>query len=259
MEKRVKTKIKSVKKSKSKSKKSKKTKKEPIIELKNLWKTYHLGKVPVHALKSVDLKIYPGDFVIILGSSGSGKSTMMNMIGALDVPTKGKILLNGKDTSKFEESDLAQIRGQKVGFVFQQFNLMPVLSALQNVSMPMMFQDVPEEERLERAEKLLKMVGLEDRMTHRPTELSGGEQQRVAIARALSNDTEVLLADEPTGNLDSKTGKQIMHLISKLHKENGKTIVLVTHDINLVKYAHRTVKLKDGKVVMDNHHKPVKI
>jgi putative ABC transport system ATP-binding protein len=234
----------------------KKEQRPPILELKSLWKTYHLGNVPVHALKGIDLKIYEGDFIIILGKSGSGKSTMMNMIGALDTPTKGKIYLDGKDISEFSESDLAQVRGQKIGFVFQQFNLMPVLSAVENVSLPMMFQNVPAGEREKRAKQILNTVGLGKRMTHRPTELSGGEQQRVAIARALANDTDVILADEPTGNLDTNTGVQIMQLLAKLHKEQKKTIILVTHDVNLVKYAHRTIYLKDGLIIKDNHHKP---
>ena len=228
----------------------------PIIELQNLWKTYHLGEVPINALKGINIKVYRGDFIIILGKSGSGKSTLMNMIGALDIPTRGKIFLDGKDISHFDESTLAQVRGRKIGFVFQQFNLMPVLSASENVSLPMLFQDKSSHERKKRAEELLKLVGLEKRGKHRPAELSGGEQQRVAIARALANDTDIILADEPTGNLDSNTGLQIMTLLSKLHHEQGKTIILVTHDVNLVKYAHRTIYLKDGVVVSDNHHKP---
>ena len=233
-----------------------KQKKEPIIELTNVWKTYNRGKVPIHALKGIDLKIYAGDFVVILGKSGSGKSTLMNMIGVLDTPTKGKIFLDGDDIKTFSESSLAQVRGNKIGFVFQQFNLMPILSAVENVAMPMFFQGIPSSSRTKRSEELLKIVGLGKRMYHKPTELSGGEQQRVAIARALSNDTEIILADEPTGNLDSNTGKQIMELLSKLHKKNKKTIILVTHDINLVRYAHRTIYLKDGVITSDNHKKP---
>ncbi|HJX50542.1 MAG TPA: ABC transporter ATP-binding protein, partial [Candidatus Nanoarchaeia archaeon] len=205
--------------------------------------------------KGVNLKVYPGDFMIVLGKSGSGKSTLMNMIGALDIPTKGSIFLDGKNILHFHESDLAQIRGQKIGFIFQQFNLMPILSAKENVALPMLFQNIPSDVRRRRAEELLTLVGLEKRMNHKPTEMSGGEQQRVAIARALANDTEVILADEPTGNLDSKTGEQIMELLNKLHKEEGKTIILVTHDINLIKYAHRTIYLKDGLIIKDNHHK----
>jgi putative ABC transport system ATP-binding protein len=233
-----------------------KQKRQPIIELQRVWKTYNRGKVPVHALKGVDLKIYEGDFVVILGKSGSGKSTLMNMIGVLDTSTKGKIFLNGEDIKKFSESDLAQVRGDQIGFVFQQFNLMPILSAVENVSLPMFFQDVPSDSRIKRSEELLTIVGLKKRMHHKPTELSGGEQQRVAIARALSNDPSIILADEPTGNLDSNTGKQIMELLSKLHKKEKKTIILVTHDINLIKYAHRTIYLKDGIITSDNHKKP---
>lgn len=234
----------------------KKEKGVPIIELQNLWKTYHLGEVPVNALKGINIKVYRGDFIIILGKSGSGKSTLMNMVGALDIPTRGKIFLDGKDILHFNESTLAQVRGKKIGFVFQQFNLMPVLSASENISLPMLFQNTSAKERRQRAEELLKIVGLEKRGHHRPTELSGGEQQRVAIARALANDSEIILADEPTGNLDSKTGLQIMNLLKKLHEEQGKTIILVTHDVNLIKYAHRTIYLKDGLVISDNHHKP---
>ncbi|RLG11088.1 lipoprotein-releasing system ATP-binding protein LolD [Candidatus Pacearchaeota archaeon] len=230
-------------------------KKEPLIELKNIKKTYHLGKVPLDALKGINLKVYPQDFIIILGKSGSGKSTLMNMIGALDSPTHGKIFLNGKDIFHFNESALAQLRGQKIGFVFQQFNLMPILNASQNVSLPMMFQNIPSNERENRGKELLKLVGLENRMNHKPAELSGGEQQRVAVARSLANDPEVILADEPTGNLDSKTGRQIMELLKKLHEKKKKTIILVTHDINLIKYAHRTIYLKDGMIIKDNHHR----
>ncbi len=232
----------------------KKTEK-PVIELKNLWKTYSLGNVPLHALKGVNLKIYKGEFLVVLGKSGSGKSTMMHMIGALDTPTKGAILLDGKDISELNESALAQIRGKKIGFVFQQFNLMPILDAMQNVALPMLFQNIDLETREKRAKDLLTLVGLGKRMVHKPTELSGGEQQRVAIARALSNDPEVILADEPTGNLDSNTGKQIMQLLLKLHKEEKKTIILVTHDVNLVKYAYRTIYLKDGVIIKDTNHK----
>ncbi len=229
---------------------------QPILELKNVWKTYHLGEVPVHALRGIGLKIYKGDFAVILGKSGSGKSTLMNMVGALDTPSKGKIFLDGHDIKSFSESSLAQVRGSTIGFVFQQFNLMPILSAVENVALPMMFQGVSSVNRIKRSEELLSLVGLGKRMYHKPTELSGGEQQRVAIARALANDTAIILADEPTGNLDTNTGKQIMELLSALHKKDNKTIILVTHDINLVKYAHRTIYLKDGVITSDNHHKP---
>ena len=226
---------------------------KPVIELRNVWKTYKLGKIPVHALSGVDLKIHKGEFMTVLGASGSGKSTLMNMIGALDVPSKGYIYLDGKDISKLGESTLAQIRGKKIGFVFQQFNLIPILDAVQNVALPMLFQDVPEKD--EKARKLLELVGLKERMEHKPTELSGGEQQRVAIARALANDPDVILADEPTGNLDSNTGKQIMELIGRLQKEEKKTVIMVTHDINLIKYTHRTIYLKDGKIIKDGEGK----
>ena len=173
------------------------------------------------------------------------------MVGALDVPTKGSVHLDGHDIAKFDESELAQIRGRKIGFVFQQFNLVPVLTAAHNVALPMLFQDVEAEERERKAREILGLVGLGERVDHRPTELSGGEQQRVAIARALANDPEMILADEPTGNLDSKTGEQIMNLLIDLHLKHKKTIVLVTHDINLVKHAHRVIHLKDGKVIKD--------
>jgi putative ABC transport system ATP-binding protein len=227
------------------------TKSYPIISLKKVWKTYEMGKTQVNALRGIDLEIQKGDFIVILGKSGSGKSTLMNMIGALDVPSKGHVFLDNKDIANFSESELSQLRGKKIGFVFQKFNLMPVLSASQNVSLPMIFQEVDAYEREKISKELLTTVGLGERTTHKPTELSGGEQQRVAIARALANDPEVILADEPTGNLDSKTGIQIMNLIKKLHKEKKKTIILVTHDHNLVKYAHRTIYLKDGQVIKE--------
>lgn len=221
-------------------------KKEPVIRLENVWKTYQVGDVKVEALRGVSISIIAREFVAITGASGSGKSTMMNMVGALDVPTRGTIYLDGKDISKMHESDLAEIRGKKIGFVFQQFNLISTLTALENVMLPMEFQD--EENARESAVKFLNLVGLSDRMNHKPKELSGGQQQRVAIARALSNDPEVILADEPTGNLDSKTGKEIMDLFKKLHKQ-GKTVILITHDLNLVRYGERIIKLADGKVM----------
>jgi putative ABC transport system ATP-binding protein len=219
---------------------------EPVIYLENIWKIYQLGDVRVEAIRGVTISIKQGEFVAITGPSGSGKSTMMNMVGALDVPTKGAIYLDGKDISKMDESNLAGIRGRKIGFVFQQFNLISTLTALENVMLPLEFQDSDNSE--EKAIKALELVGLKDRMNHKPKELSGGQQQRVAIARALSNDPEVILADEPTGNLDSKTGKEIMGLFKNLHKQ-GKTIVLITHDLNLVNYGERVIKLVDGRVV----------
>ncbi len=226
-------------------------KEKPIIELKDVKKIYRMGDVDVPALNGVSLKVMRGEFITIMGPSGSGKSTLMNMVGCLDVPTYGTIMLDDKDISKMSESGLAQIRGKKIGFVFQKFNLLQTLSALENVTIPMMFQNVNESERNERALELLDMVGLRDRAYHKPSELSGGQQQRVAIARSLSNDPDVILADEPTGNLDTKTGNDIMGMLSKLHKE-GKTIIMVTHDSDVAKQAKRIVLIKDGMVV-SNH------
>jgi len=207
-----------------------------------------MGDSIVKALAGVDLEIKKGDFVAIVGPSGSGKSTMMNMVGALDIATEGDIFLGDVNIEHLHESDLAQIRGKRIGFIFQTFNLIPTLTALENVMIPMMFQGVPKDERIERGEKLMKDVGLEDRMSHLPGELSGGQRQRVAIARALANDPEIILADEPTGNLDSKTGKEIIEMFIKLNKQ-GKTIIVVTHDEEIAKKAKRIVKLKDGRVV----------
>ncbi len=219
-----------------------------IIELRNVCKRYKMGETIVKALDDVEVKIKKGDFAIIIGPSGSGKSTMMNMVGALDLATLGEIYLDEQDIEKMEESELAQIRGKKIGFVFQTFNLIPTLTAIENIAMPMMFQGVPRNEQIERAEEILKSVKLTHRRNHFPNELSGGERQRVAVGRALANDPEVILADEPTGNLDSKTGLEIMNLFKELHKE-GKTIILVTHDLNLIKYGNKIIKLKDGKIV----------
>ncbi len=221
--------------------------KKKIIKLIELWKIYKRGKIEVPALKNINLDIYQGDFVAILGPSGSGKSTFLNSIGSLDVPTKGILELEDINISSLNESGLAQIRGKKIGFIFQQFNLINTISALENVTLPMIFQNVPEHQRTKRATELLTSFGLKDRLHHKPTELSGGEQQRVAIARALANDPEIVVADEPTGNLDSKTGLNIMEFLKNLNK-NGKTIILVTHDQSLIKYAKRTVYLRDGEI-----------
>ena len=207
-----------------------------------------MGKVKVNALRGLNLEIRKGEFVAIMGPSGSGKSTAVNMVGALDIPTKGKIYLEKHDISKLPESDLAQIRGKKIGFIFQQFNLINTLRALENVTLPMIFQDIGRDERLETGKNLLQMVGLQERINHKPTELSGGEQQRVAIARSLANDPEVVLADEPTGNLDSKTGQMVIKFLEGLNKK-GKTIIMVTHDTNVAKHAHRIEFLKDGKII----------
>ncbi len=218
-----------------------------IIELKNLAKHYAMGENIVKALDGIDVEIKKGDFIAIIGPSGSGKSTMMNMVGALDLATEGEIFLDDENIENLEESELAQIRGRKIGFVFQTFNLIPTLTALENVMLPMTFQEVGREEKLERAEEILKKVGLEHRKNHFSNELSGGEMQRVAIARALANNPEVILADEPTGNLDSKTGKEIMKIFTDLNKK-GKTIILVTHDLDLTKYATKVLRLRDGKI-----------
>jgi len=219
-----------------------------IIKLEDVWKVYRIGEVSVNALSGLSLDVRRGEFVAILGPSGSGKSTAMNMVGCLDVPTKGRILLDGKDISHLSESTLAQIRGRKIGFIFQTFNLINTLTAIENVMLPMIFQGVERGKRTSKATELLNMVELGDRLNHKPTELSGGQQQRVAIARALCNDPEVILADEPTGNLDSKTGTIVMDYLQRLHKE-GKTIVMVTHDPTRSKYADRVIYLKDGIVV----------
>jgi putative ABC transport system ATP-binding protein len=222
--------------------------KREVIRLKRVSKIYDMGETKVNALQNFEIAIKEGEFVAIMGPSGSGKSTCMNMVGSLDTPTHGEIYLDGNNISTLHESDLAQIRGKKIGFIFQSFNLIPNLTTKGNVMLPMMFQGVDEVERNERAEKYLKLVGLEERMDHYPNQLSGGQQQRVAIARALANDPEVILADEPTGNLDSKTGEIVMEFLDKLHKE-GKTIIMVTHDAELAEeHAEVIYWLKDGKL-----------
>ncbi|MDP2628684.1 MAG: ABC transporter ATP-binding protein [Nanoarchaeota archaeon] len=225
-----------------------------IIKLDNVEKHYQMGESIVKALDGVDVTINKGDFVVIIGPSGSGKSTMMNMVGALDLATKGEIFLEGQDIEHLEESDLAQIRGRKIGFVFQTFNLIPTLTALGNITLPMIFQGLSDEERNIRGEKILQDVKLSHRKNHLPNELSGGERQRVAIGRALANNPEVILADEPTGNLDSKTGLEIMGLFQDLNKK-GKTIILVTHDLSLVKYATKVLKIRDGKIEHETRSK----
>lgn len=221
---------------------------QEIIRLDNVSKNYEMGNETVKAACDINLEIKKGDFVAIVGPSGSGKSTMMNLVGALDLATKGDIFLDKIDIEHLDESDLAQIRGKKIGFVFQTFNLIPTLTAVENVSLPMMFQGIGKDEREERAKKLLEQVRLGHRLNHLPSELSGGERQRVAIARALANDPEVILADEPTGNLDSKTGQEIMDMFIKLNRE-GKTIIMVTHDHELAKKARKIVRLRDGSIV----------
>src|SRR3989344_4467044 len=219
-----------------------------LIELKNVSKFYRMGDNIVKALDGIDLIVEKGDFVAIMGPSGSGKSTCMNLTGSLDLATKGEIYLDGVNIETLEESELAQIRGQKIGFIFQSFNLIPNLTALENVALPMMFQSLEREEREEKAKKMLEKVGLGDRLDHYPNQLSGGQQQRVAIARALANDPEIILADEPTGNLDTKTGENVIKFLKKLN-EDGKTIILVTHDSELaLKHAQRIYWMKDGRI-----------
>ncbi len=220
----------------------------PIIELNGVCKHYQMGKNIVRAICNVDLSVKKGDFIAIMGPSGSGKSTLMNLVGALDVPTSGTIKLDGQDISKLSESELARLRGKKIGFVFQQFNLIKNLTALENVMLPMTFQGASFEERRKRASFLLSEIGLGDRMNHTPNELSGGQQQRVAIARALANDPEVILADEPTGNLDTKSGENVMDILIKLHKLK-KTVVMVTHDPDIAEHAETVVMLRDGKII----------
>jgi putative ABC transport system ATP-binding protein len=222
----------------------------PIIETQNLWKTYVMGAEEIHALRGVDLGIERGEYVAIMGPSGSGKSTLMNLIGCLDTPTKGSYLLNGKQVSQMNDNELARIRNEEIGFVFQTFNLLPRASALHNVELPLVYAGVPSKERQERAREALRKVELENRMDHKPNELSGGQRQRVAIARALVNNPSILLADEPTGNLDTKTGVEIMSLFERLH-DTGNTIVLVTHEADIAAHAHRVVHIRDGRVEKD--------
>jgi putative ABC transport system ATP-binding protein len=218
-----------------------------ILHLNNVCKTYSLGEETVSAVRNANIRINKGDFIAIMGPSGSGKSTLMNLVGVLDIPSKGEIFLEQHNIAKLSESDLAQIRGKKIGFIFQQFNLIGTLTAKENVMLPMMFQNIPFEEREKRALMLLNQMGLKDRSDHKPGELSGGQQQRVAIARSLANDPDVILADEPTGNLDSKTGHEIMLLLKDLNKK-GKTIIMVTHDMNVAKEARKIIHIVDGEI-----------
>jgi len=224
---------------------------EPIIKLENVWRVYQLGKVELIALREINLEIAPGDFVTIIGRSGSGKSTLLNMIGLLDSPTQGRVIVKGKDAALLGEDQLSELRGKTIGFVFQEFNLLPHLTALENVALPMIFQNIPEKAREKKAKDLLISVGLKDRIFHQPAELSGGERQRVAIARAFANNPELVIADEPTGNLDSATGKVIMELLTNFHKKEGKTIIVVTHDPNIASYSKKIINLIDGQVVIN--------
>jgi putative ABC transport system ATP-binding protein len=221
-----------------------------LIETHDLWKTYVMGDEEIHALRGVSVQIDRGEYVAIMGPSGSGKSTLMNLIGCLDTPSKGSYLLNGKQVSQMNDNELARIRNQEIGFVFQTFNLLPRASALHNVELPLVYAGVAAKDRQERAKQALEKVELTPRMNHRPNELSGGQRQRVAIARALVNNPSILLADEPTGNLDSKTGAEIMALFARLHQA-GNTIVLVTHEADVAAFAHRTLHLRDGQIEKD--------
>jgi putative ABC transport system ATP-binding protein len=221
-----------------------------LIETQDLWKTYTMGEEEIHALRGVSIQLERGEYVAIMGPSGSGKSTLMNLIGCLDTPSKGSYLLNGKQVSQMNDHELARIRNEEIGFVFQTFNLLPRATALRNVELPLVYAGVASREREARAREALEKVELIPRMNHRPNELSGGQRQRVAIARALVNNPSILLADEPTGNLDSKTGHEIMGVFERLHKA-GNTIVLVTHEADVAAFAYRTIHIRDGQVEHD--------
>lgn len=221
----------------------------PVVKTVNIEKTYRLGEVRVHALRGVNIDVSRGEFLAIMGPSGSGKTTLLNIIGALDKPTKGKVYVEDEDITVFREKDLTNLRRHKIGFVFQFYNLIPVLTAFENVELPMLIAGVPKKERETRAKELLRMVGLEDRAEHRPDELSGGEQQRVAIARALANRPSIILADEPTGDLDSKTGLEVMKIFKNLAKREGVTVIVVTHDPVVTRMADRVLQMRDGIIV----------
>lgn len=227
----------------------------PIISLNNIQKTYSIGQVIVNALQGINLKINKNEFVVIMGASGSGKTTLMNIIGCLDTPTNGEYYLNNQLVSGLSDDELAGIKNKEVGFIFQTFYLLPRYNALENVMLPLIYAGVNKNDRIARAEAMLEIVGLKDRMHHKPNELSGGQRQRVAIARALINNPSIILADEPTGNLDSRSSYEIMLLLEKLHNE-GNTIVLVTHEPDIALFGHRIVKLRDGKIISDeiNHN-----
>ncbi|MEI2750650.1 MAG: ABC transporter ATP-binding protein [Ferruginibacter sp.] len=223
---------------------------DSILHLENIRKSYFLGKQELQVLKGITMDIFKNEYVALMGPSGSGKSTLMNILGCLDSPTGGRYILNGNDVSRMPDDDLATVRNKEIGFVFQQFNLLPRLTAAENVALPLIYGGVSRKERMERAVEVLKKVRLEDRMDHKPNELSGGQCQRVAIARALINNPSIILADEPTGNLDSKTSYEIMEMLGKIH-DDGNTVVLVTHEEDISMFAHRIVRLKDGLIETD--------
>jgi len=226
-----------------------------LIEARNVAKRYKLGKVIVEALKGVSLRVEKGDFVVIVGPSGSGKSTLMHLLGALDRPTSGEVYIEGRDISKLDDWSLAMIRRKKIGFVFQSFNLIPTLNALENVMIPLEPTRVEMSQAIKRAKELLRLLGIEDRMLHKPAELSGGQRQRVSIARALINNPDIVLADEPTGNLDTVTGQKVIEAMLHLNRERGKTFVIVTHDLDLLKYATKKVYLRDGLIIREEKNK----
>lgn len=223
---------------------------QPIIQLTNIAKNYKIGTEVIHALRSVSLEIYKNEYVALMGPSGSGKSTLMNVLGCLDSPSSGNYVLNGTSVAQMADNNLAEVRNKEIGFVFQSFNLLPRSTALDNIMLPLIYAGIGKADRLHRGKEVLEQVGLGDRLTHKPNELSGGQRQRVAIARALVNHPAIILADEPTGNLDSKTSIEIMGLFEEIHKK-GNTIILVTHEEDIAKYAHRIVRLKDGIVERD--------
>jgi len=228
---------------------------QSIIHLENISKSYYLGKEPLPVLKGINLDIFKNEYVALMGPSGSGKSTLMNILGCLDSPTSGRYILNGKDVSRMEDNDLAEVRNKEIGFVFQQFNLLPRLTAAENVALPLIYSGISKKERIERSLAVLSKVKLDDRSHHKPNELSGGQCQRVAIARALINNPSIILADEPTGNLDSKTSYEIMDILGKIHTD-GNTVILVTHEEDISHFAHRVIRLRDGVVETDkmNEH-----
>ena len=233
---------------------------QPIIQLTGIRKNYYLGKQVIEVLKGITLNINRGEYVALMGPSGSGKSTLMNILGCLDTPTSGSYVLNGQDVSKMEDNDLAEVRNKEIGFVFQQFNLLPRLTGIENVALPLVYAGVPKKQRTEKAMQVLQSVNLADRGHHKPNEMSGGQNQRVAIARALVNDPSIILADEPTGNLDTKTSYEIMDIFSKIHAA-GNTVVLVTHEEDIANHAHRIIRLRDGLLETDkrNEHPHVPV